>query len=210
MRSSLLSTSLIAIAAIGMIALPGCGQEDRTPPKQAPPAAATNDGPDWLNDPTQGGKHPIAAYGVADYKLGGESFQRDSAMNSARVEIGRAVASKIQAVFKSWTREGGEITSQDSKTMAMQMEENIAKSVTNQLVEATSQRARWIDPATKRMYVWTYPDQAALDAAAAQIKAATRAEAEKRAHFAAKIEADKAFADLDKLIDKEMGAPAAK
>ena len=205
MRHSIISTSIIAIAAVGLIAVGGCAKEDRTAPVQAPPAAASNDGPDWLNDPTMGGKFPIAAYGVAPYKLGGEGMQRDSAMASARTEIGRAVATKVQAVFKSWTREGGEITSQESKSMAMQMEENISKNVTNQLVEATSQRARWIDPATKSMYVWTYPDAASMAAAAAQMKAAARAEAEKRSHFAAKIEADKAFADLDKLIDKEMG-----
>lgn len=208
MRST--ATFMLVAAAIGAFAFAGCGKEDRTPPAQAPPAAATNDGPDWLNDPTQGGKFPIAAYGVADYKLGGENAQRNSAMASARDEIARAIAVKVQAVFKSWTREGGEITSQDAKTMAMQMEENISRQVTNQLVQATSQRARWIDPATKRMYVWTYPDQAAIEAAAAATKAAARAEAEKRAHFAAKIEADKAFADLDKLIDKEMGVAPAK
>jgi len=205
MRHSFISTCLVAISAIGVIGLAGCGKEDRTPPAQAPPQAATNDGPDWTNDPTMGGKFPIAAYGVADYKLGGENMQRNSAMASARDEIARAISVKVQAVFKSWTREGGEITSQDSKTMAMQMEENISRQVTNQLVQATSQRARWVDPGTKRMYVWTYPDQASLEAAASQMKASARAEAEKRAHFAAKIEADKAFADLDKLIDKEMG-----
>jgi hypothetical protein len=208
MRST--ATFMLVAAAVGALSFAGCGKEDRTPPAPAPPAAATNDGPDWLNDPTQDGKHPIAAYGVADYKLGGENAQRNSAMASARDEIARAIAVKVQAVFKSWTREGGEITSQDSKTMAMQMEENISRQVTNQLVQATSQRARWIDPGTKRMYVWTYPDQAAIEAAAAATKAAVRAEAEKRAHFAAKIEADKAFADLDKLIDKEMGVAPAK
>ncbi len=41
-----------------------------------------------------------------------------------------------------------------------------------------------------------------------QVAAQAREEMEKRAHFAAKIEADKAFADLDKLIDKEMGGGA--
>jgi len=200
----IITTGILAIAACGALALAGCAKEDRTPP-QTNQVAATNDVPDWVNDPTMGGKFPIAAYGVADYKLGGERMQRDSALDAARVELGRAVSSKIQAVFKSWTREGGEITSQESKVMAMQMEENISRSVTNQVVQATAQRARWIDPATKRMYVWSYPDQAAIEAAAAQVKAAARAEAEKRSHFAAKIEADKAFADLDKLVDKELG-----
>ena len=203
MRHTFLSTSLVAIAAIGLFALPGCS-EDRSPPP-AQQTAMSNDVPDWVNDPTQGGKYLFAAYGVSEYKMSGEAHQVQAATLDAQRKIAGVVKTKIEAVFKNWTREGGEITSQENRQMAMTMSEDIARSVTNQTLEGAVARARKVDPVTKRLYLWMYIDPGQMEKMKAATAAAAREQMEKRAHFAAKIEADKAFADLDKLIDKEMG-----
>lgn len=203
MRSTIITSGMVALAACGVLGLAGCGKEDRSPPPTTQ-TAPTNDVPDWVNDPTQGGKYLYAAYGVAEYKMSGEAMQRQQAAQNAQRQIAEIISTKIQAVFKNWTREGGEITSQDNRQMAMTMAEDVSRSVTNQTLEGATPHARWIDPATKRMYLWYYIDPAAVAKMKEATAAAAREQAEKRAHFAAKIEADKAFADLDKLIDKEM------
>jgi hypothetical protein len=203
MRHSLITTSILAIAAVGVLGLTGCAEDRKPPPNQQ--NAMTNDVPDWVNDPTQGGKYLMAAYGVSEYKMAGEAHQRQAATQNAQRQIAEVLSTKIQAVFKNWTREGGEITSQDNRQMAMTMSEDIARSVTNQTLEGAVARARWVDPATKRLYLWMYIDPGQLEKMKAATAAAAREQMEKRAHFAAKIEADKAFADLDKLIEKEMG-----
>ena len=202
---SIFATSLLAIAAIGAVSLTGCGREEK-PVAPSPVAQPDTDNlPDWVKDPTMGGKFPLAAAGSSQQMKAGFAFTRDKALNNARVELGRVVSTKVQAVFKDWTREGGEITSQDDKTMAMTMAENISRSVTNQEINGTPQRELHVDKASNTMFVWVYVDQEATKRIQEAMKAQTRGDAEKRAHFASKIEADKAFADLDKLIDKEMG-----
>ena len=197
------------LAGAAALTLGGCGEERAPAPVVNPtaPAAAplpTNNVPDWVNDPTMGGKYPIAAYGVSEKMMAGENMMRDTALQRARVELGRAIDSRIQAVFKDWTREGGEITSQDNKQMAMAMVESVSRVVTDQSVKGASQRGRWAEPGTGKLFIWSYLDPAAMDQVAQQVKSAARAEAEKRSHFASQIEADKAFADLDKLVDAKM------
>jgi hypothetical protein len=193
---------LLTAAAAGAFFLAGCGDEPRPPATNAP-ASATNEGPDWLNDPTMNGKYLYAAYGTAEKMIAGEQLQRQNAMTDARKQIAAIISVKIQSVFKNWTREGGEITTQDNRQMAMTMVEDVSRAVTNQTLEGSVQRARWISP-TGKLYVWVYIDPAQIEAMKKATAAAAREQMEKRAHFAAKIEADKAFADLDKLIDKEM------
>lgn len=200
----LLLPSLIASLAIG---LTGCGDQPRpTAGVGTPSPVPAADVPEWVNDPTLGGKYPIAAYGVSEKMLSGEGMMRDRAMQSARTEIARALNTKVQAIFKDWTREGGEITSQDNKQSAMTMAENISRTVTDTTLAGTSQRARFVEPGTGKLYLWVYLDQAALDTLNKQIQAKARDEMEKRAHFASKIEADKAFADLDRLVDQQLQA----
>lgn len=198
-----ITTSILAVAALGALVLPGCGRED---PKPAAPgiAAPSNDVPDWVNDPSQGGK-VLGAYGVSEKMLSGEKSMRDRASLSARQELAATVNSKIQGVIKDWVREGGVITSQDNAQSAMTSFESAVRNVINQELSGSQARARYVDPATGKMYIWIVvnPDVAAK--IAEQAKAAARENKELRAHMAAKIEAEKAFADLDKLIDKEMG-----
>lgn len=198
------TTLLVAVAAVGVLSVTGCGKEERPTQNQAHPAMPTNDVPPWVNDPTSEGKYLYAAYGVSEKMLSGEQAMRNNAMADARNQIAAIIKTKVEAVFKSWTREGGEITSQDNKQMAMTMVENVARTVTNQTLEGSVQRARWIDTPTGKYYAWVYIDPAQVEAMKKATAAAAREQMEKRAHFAAKIEADKAFADLDKLIDKEM------
>ena len=85
MRHSVISTSLLAVAAIGMIALPGCSKRDESPVATTTlPTAASNNVPDWVNDPTEGGK-TLGAYGVADKMLSGEAKQAEKARTFPRM-----------------------------------------------------------------------------------------------------------------------------
>lgn len=209
MRSTFISTGLVALVACGALVVAGCG--DRPAPAPSPtPVVDTDKLPDWVQDPTMGGKYPLAAAGSSQNMKAGFAFTRDKALNNARTELGRVVSTKVQAVFKDWTREGGEITSSDDRTMAMTMAENISRTVTNQEINGTPQRALFQDKSSGTMFVWVYVDAEASKQIQAAVAAQARDNMEKRAHFASKIEADKAFADLDKLIDKEMGASEAK
>jgi len=192
-----------------MLGIAGCGDPREAAPvinpaSNNPTPAPTNNVPDWVNDPTLGGKYPIAAYGVSEKMLSGEGMMRDRAMNAARTELARSVNARVQSIFKDWTREGGEITSQDNKQMAMTMAENISRTVTDQVLAGTSQRGRFAEPGTGRLFVWVYLDAAALENLNKQVQSKAREEMEKRAHFASKIEADKAFADLDRLVDAQL------
>ncbi len=203
MRHPIISTSLIAVAAVGCLALTGCS--DRPAPQTTPAAVATNDVPDWVNDPTQGGK-TLGAYGVAEKMMLGEAKQAERARLAARQELASTISSKIQSVVKDWAREGGVITSQDNAQAAMTSFESATRNVVNQNLEGSQQRARYIDEKTGKMYVWVILNAEVAAKIAEGAKAAARENKELRAHVAAKIEAEKAFADLDKLIDKEMGA----
>jgi hypothetical protein len=193
---------------LSVCAVAGCGDQREPAPVVNPAAsnptpAPTNNVPDWVNDPTLGGKYPIAAYGVSEKMMAGEGVMRDRAMSSARTEIARSINARVQSIFKDWTREGGEISSQDNKQMAMTMAENISRTVTDQVLTGTSQRGRFAEPGTGKLFVWVYLDAGAMDSLNKQIQAKAREEMEKRAHFASKIEADKAFADLDRLVDAQ-------
>lgn len=200
----IISTGILAIAAVGMFVLPGCG-DNRPPAPEQKPVTDVASLPDWVQDPTMGGKYPLAAAGIQHKMLGGFASQRDNALTNARKELARVIDVKVQSVAKQWTREGGEITSQDNKSMAMQMFEDTTRQITNQNVQGTPQRALFQDKTTGDLFVWVYVDPAATAQINAAIKSQAREQMEKRAHFAAKVEMDKAMEDLDKLVDKEMG-----
>lgn len=197
-------TSLALAVALGVVALPGCSKREEPKPTAPGIAAPTNDVPDWVNDPTQGGK-VMGAYGVSERMLAGEKAMRDRAMLSARQELAAMINSKIQGVVKDWVREGGIITSQDNAQAAMTSFESAVRNVVNQELQGSMQKARYVDPQTGKLYVWVVIDQTVAQKIAEQAKAAARENKELRAHMAAKIEAEKAFAELDRLIDKEMG-----
>lgn len=205
-----ISTLMIVAAAAGTFALAGCGREE---PKKDFPSdrpVAVNNLPDFVKDASADGKYALAAVGSAEKGPGGFSMQQTTARERGRTELGRIIGTKVQAIFKDWTREGGEITSQDDRRMAMTIQENIAKNITNQAVNGAKQKDLYQDPGTGTLFAWMVVDPTLAETLRKQVAAQAREEMEKRAHFAAKIEADKAFADLDKLIDKEMGGAPAK
>lgn len=202
MRHSIITTGILAIAAVGMIGLAGCGRDEK-PQQVNNVGVMTNDVPDWVNDPTQGGK-VLGAYGTAERMLAGENAMVQRARLNARQELAASINSKIQGVVKDWIREGGVISSQDNAQAAMTSFETATRNVINQELSGSIQKARHIDAAGK-LYVWIVVNPEIAAKIAEQTKSAARENKELRAHMAAKIEAEKAFADLDKLIDKEMG-----
>ncbi len=195
------STFLCGAAALAAFTLTGCGEKPR-PVSPADKPVDVSALPDWVSDPTQGGKYALAAFGTSDKMKAGFAVTKDKALFNARQELGKTIGSKIQAVVKDWTREGGTITSAEDKTMAMTMFESIARGVTNADVNGATQRAM-IQDGNGTVFVWVYIDPNAT----AQIEAAVKAKAKEeiRAHFTAVVEADKAFAELDKLVDEKMG-----
>ncbi|MCS6970998.1 MAG: hypothetical protein RMM29_00515 [Planctomycetota bacterium] len=204
MHRSPLTFALVSASIAGLVVFAGCSKREEPKPVAPGIAAPTNDVPDWVNDPTQGGK-VFGAYGVSERMLAGEKAMRDRAMLSARQELAAMINSKIQGVVKDWVREGGIITSQDNAQAAMTSFESAVRNVINQELQGSMQKARYVDPQTGKLYVWVVVDQAVVQKIAEQAKSAARENKELRAHMAAKIEAEKAFAELDRLIDKEMG-----
>ncbi|MCX8012761.1 MAG: hypothetical protein N3A02_00535 [Rectinema sp.] len=85
------------------------------------------------------------------------------------------------------------------------MAENISRSITNQEIQGTPQRELYHDKNTNTLFVWVYVDREATKRIADAIAAKTRGEMEKRAHFAAKVEAEKAFAEFNRLIGEALG-----
>ncbi|MEK7411810.1 MAG: LPP20 family lipoprotein [Planctomycetota bacterium] len=201
-----ITTLFLAVAAIGSLALVGCGQREAPPPVApgALPSGPTNDVPDWVIDPTLGGKQ-LAAYGVSEPMHAGEATMRTNAMINARQELAASIKTKIEAATKSWVREGGTIAAGENTQMAMTSFENTVRGIISHTLEGTQMTKRYIDPKTGKFYVLVVVNTEVVKQLAEAAKAAARENKELRAHFAAKIEADKAFDDLDKLIDKQLG-----
>ena len=84
------------------------------------------------------------------------------------------------------------------------MSENASVNITNQIIQVCPLREAAVDR-YGREWVWVYIDKEEVKQLQSIILQTARAESEKRSHFASKIEADKAYAELQKLIDKEMG-----
>ena len=206
LASPALTIALGATVTLSGLALTGCNDGGRpgiAPGDKTPVSVA--DLPDWVKDPTNGGK-VVGASGSSGPMKAGFNLARDTALSRARVELARSLEAKIQAAFKDWTREGGELTTNADKTMAMTVQESTAKTVVNQVLSGASQKDLYQDKASGELFVWVVlnPETATLIAKNVASKARSDLE-EKKAHFAAKIEADKAFADLEKQVNEELG-----
>ncbi len=198
-----ISTCLGAVAITGVLALSGCGDKPREDART--PTVNADEWPDWAKDPTKGGSI-VGALGIGKKSLSGQSFQYQTAQEDGRRNLAASLESKVQSVWKDWVREGGEITTQETRTTAMEMRERISRSVTNQVLKGVMPKNTWTDKSTGDLFIWMVMDKAALDAFGKQIVDNTKKEMEARkAHFASKIEAEKAYAELDKLVDKELG-----
>jgi hypothetical protein len=200
------TASAIAIASLTLFTLVGCNDGARpgiAPGDRAP--VSVDDLPDWVKDPTNGGK-VVGAAGSSGPMKAGFNMARDTAMSRGRTELARSLEAKIQAAFKDWTREGGELTTEADKTMAMTVQENTAKTVVNQVLTGSTQKDLYQDKASGELFVWVVLDaSAASEIAKKVVRTARKGLEEKKAHFAAKIEADKAFNDLEKQVNEELG-----
>lgn len=202
---SCLSAIALSSAAVGVLSLTSCGG-DR--PKEAPPiAAATNNVPDWVKDPTMGEKI-FGACGIADQSLAGEATQRKEAMLKGRSELANMINVKIQEVTKDWVRVAGTVTKDDNNQMAMKSFENATRSIVDQALSGSGQRDRHIDEKSGKMYLWVTVNAKIAKEIADAAKAKAREDKDIRAHFASAIEAEKAFDKLDALIDKKVAGSA--
>jgi hypothetical protein len=206
-----LRTLALGALVVGTFGLAACGQPERETPPKSPADKPVNydELPEWANNPTMGGEYPLAASASSEPSMAGAHMTRDRALARARTELARTVQVKIQSMFRDWTREGGEITSNSDTQMAMAMSENASQVITNQVIQVCQLRRAVVDR-YGREWVWVYIDKEEVKQLQSIILQTARVESEKRSHFASKIEADKAYAQLQALIDKEMGiTPAA-
>ena len=159
--------------------------------------------PDWVKDPTRGGTI-IGSYGTANKKLSGLQFQIQTALQAGRRELANTLESKISSIWKNWTREGGELYAKETRAIAMEMIEYVARIATNQAVENLTPHEAWMDTSTGDLYVRLEIDKVLLAELGKRIVDHTKKEMEARkALLASTIESEKAFAELETLISKE-------
>lgn len=220
MTMHLKSSTSFVLSAVAMttLVMTGCGEtkpENNTQPINTPVAQpAVGALPDFVRNPNfdpATKQVVVGAAGSSQPMKAGFSFTTDKAQQDARVKLARSLEAKIQSAFKDWTREGGEVTSQEDRTMALKMSENVSRTVTNLTLKGAFQKDLWQDPVSKEVFVWLVLDANAAKQVGDEVVAQTKKEMEeKKAHFMAKIEAEKAFADLDKLVDAELSKSDAK
>lgn len=191
----------MAISACSML---GMGGREEQKPEQSRPQHRRSwsdddvQKPAWIKDPTQGGKF-IAAWGSASHDPYVDTAElRDRAMNSARKELARMVAVKVQAVMQEYVGASSADTASFSQ--------NIGRSIAIQSVRGSVQRDEWIHPKTREMFVWVVVDPKFTEQLAQHVNNAAQEAASKdpalAAHLRAKAESDKGFAELDSLLEK--------
>lgn len=151
--------------------------------------------PKWISDPTEGGSR-IAAYGSAEYRSSeSRSEQRDRAMAAGRDELNRMLRLRIRNAVRDYAAE--------SSSGLVTFSDNVSKQVSEGTVSGTYQRDEWQNEKTSELFVWVVVDPAV---AAGLAKSVVQAAAEAApndpaaANLRAKAEADKGFAELDRLL----------
>ncbi|MFW5859188.1 MAG: hypothetical protein ACOCYP_04125 [Planctomycetota bacterium] len=194
------STLLFAVALIGLFA--GCGGKDDNPR----PLVGGIEYPVWVGNPFAEGQ--FGAVGISKGSLGGDPEKRARALARGRVELGRTISTKVQAAYKQWFKEGGEIFKEgqeiDENKMAMEMSENVSKQLTNQVITGSHSYRIWEHPENQNLYMWVIVDQEKLEVLQRQIKAQAAKEAQKRSFIKAEIKAEEAFNELETAIDREL------
>lgn len=215
-----LTLTLACGLAAGSLILAGCGQEEqRAAPNGVVAPAPTNQPANtmqidastkpWVLDPSDGGK-VVGAVGVAEKMLSGPMAQLQKAKGTARDELAKTLNNRIQSIFKDWFKEGGERFNGANDTvvkqeMARVMTENVSKSITNVDLSGAQQKDVWKD-SSQNIYVWMVLNQAIVADAAKQAAEAAKRIAEQKSYIKAGMEADKAFEDLEKTIEKALAA----
>ncbi len=158
--------------------------------------------PKWIGDPTEGGSR-IAAYGSAEYRSSeSRSEQRDRAMAAGRDELNRMLRLRIRNAVRDYVAE--------SSAGLTTFSDSVSKQVSEGVVSGTYQRDEWQNEKTSELFVWVAVDAAV---AAGLAKSVVQAAAEAApndpaaANLRAKAEADKGFAELDRLLDASPKGP---
>ncbi len=154
--------------------------------------------PDWVKDPTANGTR-LAAWGSTEHDPWSDSaIMRDRAVASARRELARMVAVKVQAVMQEYVGDSG-----NDNTIFSQ---SVGRTIAVQSVRGSAQRDEWIHPKTRELFVLVVVDPAYAQRLARNIAGAARDNAAgdpaTTAYFQAKSESDQGFAELDRLLDR--------
>lgn len=199
LRPSILAGVLLA----GFV--PGCA---RNPAPAAPPPPAhgwrqpwqsDKPLPRWIADPTEGGTR-LAAYGSAEYRSDeSRSQQRDRAMAAARDELARMLRLRVRNAVRDYLADSGVGVTSFSDAVSQQVAEGT--------IDGTYQRDEWSNEKTRELFVWVDVDRDVARRLAASVVAAAAAapQGPAAAHLRAKSEADKGFAELDRLLDRGAG-----
>lgn len=196
-----------AAAFAAALVLSGCGE--RPVAAQPTPAADAYHlpwtdydvaKPPWIADPTEGGRR-LAAWGsaVRDPNAS-QSDLRDRAVATARHELARMVAVKIQAVIQDY------VGASDAGTTTFTSD--VGRTIAVQSVRGSAQRDSWVHPKTGELFVWVVVDpgyqRQLANAVAKAAEQATGGDPALQAHLQAKTQADAGFAELDRLLGQEM------
>ena len=202
----------IAAASAAAMVFGGCGSDGGTRDGPAQPNSGyrrswSDDDvrkPAWIKDPTENGAR-IAAWGSTEHDPWSDSgILRDRAVASARRELARMVAVKVQAVMQDYVGDSGG----DSTTFS----QSVGRTIAVQSVRGSAQRDEWIHPKTRELFVLVVVDPAYAERLARNVVGAARENAagnpETSAHLQAKEESDKGFAELDRLLERSFSEPA--
>jgi hypothetical protein len=193
-------TAVIVLAA-NLAIVGGCARPD--PAEAAPdrpkhgwkqPWQSDRPLPPWIADPTSGGSR-LSAYGSAEYRSSeSRSEQRDRAMQAARDELARMIRVRVRTAVRDFLADSGSASATYSDTISQQ--------VADTSIDGSHQIDEWQNEKTLELFVLAGVGlKQSGDLAAAVVKAAGQADSAAMP-FAAKLQADAAFAELDRLLSQ--------
>ena len=198
-----MQTSLIVgCALVAAVLVAGCARSEPPAPAKAghtwrQPWQSDKPQPKWISDPSEGGGR-IATYGSAEYRSSeNRSQQRDRAMANARDELNRMLRLRIRNAVRDYIAESGASLTTFSDSVSQQISDGT--------VSGTYQRDEWQNEKTNELFVWVAVDPAvAAELAKSVVQAAAVAASNDpvAANLQAKAEADKGFAELDRLLER--------
>lgn len=199
----------IAAATAAAMVFAGCSPWFRSEPPPPPPAPVWHrpwgdddvKKPAWISDATRGGT-VLGAYGSTPHDpFVARATLRDRAMQSARNELASIVRVRVQAVLKDWLAE--------DRNGYNKFTESTSRSIADQSIDGSAQRDEWVHPKTSELFVWVVVDPAYAKNMAKTVaeaaKSASTGDPKLDAHMRAKAGSDAGFADLDRLLDKQLG-----
>lgn len=203
----------IAAATAAAMALPGCGlfggsrEQPPQQPKQTSYRRPWSDDdvvkPDWIANPTRSGS-VVAAWGSAPHDAqAGRGAMRDKALASARRELANMIKVRVQSVMKDYLAESGGT----SGAAVTSYSESVGRTIADESLAASAQQDEWIHPKTGELFVWAVVDRRFAERMASEVAQSAASDPAANAHVRAKLESDKGFAELDRLLDKSFKGP---